>query len=328
MAVKILKHVLGLQSDFSLTKIRTLIKWARREHVSQDKEANLEQLKKHSITALIKEKIKKYQWDDDREVILGSISHFDNGKATLTAALTMYFASTGKRSSHYDKIDVAPKEHARGNVISSVRYETKNRHYVHLDFYGHADYVMTMITGARRCLDGRFHLASEALMAKLGIPRGVNQWIDKISELMDVVDCHIHFQECKTCLPFLLAVEDVSFINSIPDGGTVVTDCIETSTIKVGEMVGIVGMKDTMNTTAIGVKMHQRTIESATAGDKVHLYLKGLQREDTQRGMVLAKLGTINPYTMFTAILCVFKKKDGGEDSSPSLQVTSLINFA
>ncbi|KAK8652744.1 hypothetical protein V6N13_126769 [Hibiscus sabdariffa] len=91
--------------------------------------------------------------------------------------------------------------------------------------------------------------------------------------------------------------------------------CIDTGTIKVGEMVYIVGMKDTMNTTIIGVKMDQRTLESVTVRDKVHLWLKGLQREDIQRGMVLAKLGTINPYTMFVVILYVFKKKDGGKDS-------------
>nr|KJB19694.1 hypothetical protein B456_003G115000 [Gossypium raimondii] len=161
-------------------------------------------------------------------------------------------------------------------------------------------------------ISGSALLALEALMAKPSIPRGENQWVDKIYELMDAVDSYIPVPQRQTDLPFLLAVEDVF---SITGRGTVATGRIERGTVKVGETVDIVGLKDTRNVTVTGVEMFQKTLDDAMAGDNVGLLLRGVQKADIQRGMVLAKPGTITPHTKFSAIVYVLKKEEGGRHS-------------
>ncbi|CDP21402.1 unnamed protein product [Coffea canephora] len=152
----------------------------------------------------------------------------------------------------------------------------------------------------------------EALLANPGIKRGENQWVDKIYELMDAVDSYIPVPQRQTDLPFLLAVEDVF---SITGRGTVATGRVERGTVKVGETVDIVGLKDTRNTTVTGVEMFQKILDEAMAGDNVGLLLRGMQKVDIQRGMVLAKPGTITPHTKFEAIVYVLKKEEGGRHS-------------
>ncbi|GKV41994.1 hypothetical protein SLE2022_376600 [Rubroshorea leprosula] len=161
-------------------------------------------------------------------------------------------------------------------------------------------------------ISGSALLALEALMANPNIKRGENQWVDKIYELMDSVDSYIPIPQRQTDLPFLLAIEDVF---SITGRGTVATGRVERGTIKVGETVDIVGLKDTRNTTVTGVEMFQKTLDEAMAGDNVGLLLRGVQKEDIQRGMVLAKPGTITPHTKFVAIVYVLKKEEGGRHS-------------
>ncbi|GLU21534.1 hypothetical protein SLE2022_376670 [Rubroshorea leprosula] len=161
-------------------------------------------------------------------------------------------------------------------------------------------------------ISGSALLALEALMANPNIGRGENQWVDKIYELMDSVDSYIPIPQRQTDLPFLLAIEDVF---SITGRGTVATGRVERGTIKVGETVDIVGLKDTRNTTVTGVEMFQKTLDEAIAGDNVGLLLRGVQKDDIQRGMVLAKPGTITPHTKFVAIVYVLKKEEGGRHS-------------
>ncbi|KAE8678226.1 Elongation factor Tu [Hibiscus syriacus] len=161
-------------------------------------------------------------------------------------------------------------------------------------------------------VSGSALLALEALMAKPSIPRGENQWVDKIYELMDAVDSYIPVPQRQTDLPFLLAVEDVF---SITGRGTVATGRIERGTIKVGDTVDIVGLKETRNVTVTGVEMFQKILDDAMAGDNVGLLLRGVQKADIQRGMVLAKPGTITPHTKFSAIVYVLKKEEGGRHS-------------
>ncbi|KAK1295167.1 hypothetical protein QJS10_CPA16g00403 [Acorus calamus] len=122
-------------------------------------------------------------------------------------------------------------------------------------------------------------LALEALMANPAIKRGDDKWVDKIYELMDAVDSYIPIPQRQTELPFLLAIEDVF---SITGRGTVATGRVERGTVKVGETLEIVGLRETRNTT---------------------------------RGMVLAKPGTITPHTKFVAIVYVLKKEEGGRHS-------------
>ncbi|CAK9140762.1 unnamed protein product [Ilex paraguariensis] len=161
-------------------------------------------------------------------------------------------------------------------------------------------------------ISGSALLALEALMSNPSIKRGDNQWVDKIYELMDAVDSYIPIPQRQTELPFLLAIEDVF---SITGRGTVATGRVERGTIKVGDTVDIVGLKDTRSTTVTGVEMFQKILDEAMAGDNVGLLLRGIQKVDIQRGMVLAKPGTITPHTKFEAIVYVLKKEEGGRHS-------------
>ncbi|CAL9092503.1 unnamed protein product [Musa acuminata var. zebrina] len=161
-------------------------------------------------------------------------------------------------------------------------------------------------------ISGSALLALEALMANPSIKRGENSWVDKIYELMDSVDSYIPIPQRQTDLPFLLAVEDVF---SITGRGTVATGRVERGTIRIGETVDIVGLRETRNTTVTGVEMFQKTLDDALAGDNVGLLLRGVQKADIQRGMVLAKPGTITPHTKFVAIVYVLKKEEGGRHS-------------
>ncbi|KAL8091593.1 elongation factor TuB, chloroplastic-like [Apium graveolens] len=161
-------------------------------------------------------------------------------------------------------------------------------------------------------VSGSALLALEALMENPAIKRGENQWVDKIYALMDNVDEYIPIPQRQTELPFLMAIEDVF---SITGRGTVATGRVERGTIKVGETVDIVGLKDTRSTTVTGVEMFQKLLDDARAGDNVGLLLRGIQKIDIQRGMVLSKPGSITPHTKFESIVYILKKDEGGRHS-------------
>lgn len=152
-------------------------------------------------------------------------------------------------------------------------------------------------------------LAVEALTATPAINRGDNKWVDKILALMDSVDDYIPTPERDIDKPFLMAVEDVF---SITGRGTVATGRIERGKVKVGETVELVGIRDTRNTTVTGVEMFQKTLDEGMAGDNVGLLLRGVQKEDIERGMVLAKPGSITPHTQFESEVYILKKEEGG----------------
>jgi elongation factor Tu len=154
--------------------------------------------------------------------------------------------------------------------------------------------------------------ALQALEAMAGNPKtakGENEWVDKIYALMDNVDSYIPTPERDVDKPFLMAVEDVF---SITGRGTVATGRIERGKVKVGETVELVGIKDTRNTTVTGVEMFQKTLDEGMAGDNVGLLLRGVQKDQVQRGMVLAKPGSITPHTKFESEVYILKKEEGG----------------
>nr|YP_009028820.1 translation elongation factor Tu [Asterionellopsis glacialis]AGH28367.1 translation elongation factor Tu [Asterionellopsis glacialis] len=151
--------------------------------------------------------------------------------------------------------------------------------------------------------------AIEAISTNPEIKRGDNPWVDKIYALMDAVDEYIPTPERDTEKSFLMAIEDVF---SITGRGTVATGRIERGIIKVGETVEIVGVQDTQTTTITGVEMFQKTLDEGFAGDNVGILLRGVTREDIERGMVLAKPGTITPHTNFEAEVYVLTKDEGG----------------
>jgi len=139
--------------------------------------------------------------------------------------------------------------------------------------------------------------------------RGENEWVDKILDLMDAVDESIPEPEREIDKPFLMAIEDVF---SITGRGTVATGRIERGKVKVGETVQIVGIRDTRETTVTGVEMFRKQLEEGMAGDNAGLLLRGIQKEDIERGMVLVKPNSIKPHTKFEGEVYVLKKEEGG----------------
>ena len=152
-------------------------------------------------------------------------------------------------------------------------------------------------------------LALEALSENPQIKAGENPWVDKIYELMKQVDTYIPTPERQTDKPFLMAIEDVF---SITGRGTVATGRVERGTVKVGEQVELVGLQPTKATTVTGLEMFQKSLEESIAGDNVGVLLRGVQKEDIQRGMVLSKPGSMLPHTKFESQVYVLKKEEGG----------------
>jgi elongation factor Tu len=307
-------------------------------------------------------------------VNIGTIGHVDHGKTTLTAAITHYLAKTGlAQAKKYDEIDNAPEEKARGVTINvhHQEYETKNRHYAHVDCPGHADYIKNMITGAAQ-MDGAILVVSAAdgpmpqtrehvlLARQVGVPHivvflnkidvadkdlvelvemEVRDLLTKyefpgdkvtiirgsatkalegdtspigepaIQALMDALDKDIPEPKRATDQPFLLAVEDVF---SITGRGTVATGRVERGTVKVGENVEIVGIKDTQKTVVTGIEMFRKLLDDARAGDNVGILLRGIEKAQIERGQVIVAPGSIKPHTKFKAKLYVLTKDEGG----------------
>ena len=310
---------------------------------------------------------------------IGTIGHVDHGKTSLTAAITKVLAETGGATfTAYDQIDKAPEEKARGITISTahVEYETKNRHYAHVDCPGHADYVKNMITGAAQ-MDGAILVVASTdgpmpqtrehilLARQVGVPRivvfmnkvdiadpelvelvelEIRELLSKyefpgdeipiipgsalkaldaassgqeashpdmqcIFKLMEAVDTYIPTPERDVDRPFLMPVEDVF---SITGRGTVGTGRIERGIIKVNEEVEIVGFGLHKKSTVTGIEMFRKLLDEGRAGDNVGLLLRGVDKEELERGMVIAKPGSITPHHKFKAQAYVLNKDEGG----------------
>ncbi len=145
--------------------------------------------------------------------------------------------------------------------------------------------------------------------AALRAIQGDQQWIDKIQELFDAIDNHIPQPVRQIDKPFLMPVEDVF---SITGRGTVATGRIERGKIKVGEEVEMVGLGSAKKAIVTGVEMFRKILDDGQAGDNVGLLLRGVAKEEIERGMVLAKGGSIKPHTKFKAEVYVLTKEEGG----------------
>jgi elongation factor Tu len=139
--------------------------------------------------------------------------------------------------------------------------------------------------------------------------RGENDWVDAIYKLMDEVDAYIPTPEREVDKPFLMAVEDVF---SITGRGTVATGRIERGTVKVQDEVELVGIRNTQKTTVTGIEMFKKSLDQGLAGDNAGILLRGLKKEDIERGMVIAKPGSITPHTLFESEVYILKKEEGG----------------
>ena len=277
---------------------------------------------------------------------VGTIGHIDHGKTTLTSAITKVLAKNNPKIEvrEFDSIDNAPEEKARGITIAvaHVEYETSNRHYAHIDCPGHADYIKNMITGAAQ-MDGAILVVAATdgpmpqtrehvlLARQVNVPsvvvflnkcdmvddaelldlvelevrdllksyqcpgddipvirgsalkamEGDAQWEKGIEELMAAVDSYIPQPVRELDKPFLMPIEDIF---TITGRGTVVT----------------------------GVEMFRQILDEGMAGDNVGLLLRGVDKEEVERGQVIAKPSSITPHKKFKAEIYVLKKEEGG----------------
>ncbi|MDR7422429.1 MAG: elongation factor Tu [Armatimonadota bacterium] len=152
--------------------------------------------------------------------------------------------------------------------------------------------------------------ALEALQGNPQLKRGENAWVDRIYELMEAVDRYIPTPVREVDKPFLMAVEDIF---TITGRGTVATGRVERGKVTVGEEIEIVGLRPAAKRTVVtGLEMFRKSLDEALAGDNIGVLLRGVEKDEVERGMVLAKPGTIKPHTEFEAEVYVLTKEEGG----------------
>jgi elongation factor Tu len=308
---------------------------------------------------------------------VGTIGHVDHGKTTLTAAITYVLSQEGlAQKMDYDSIDAAPEEKERGITINTahVEYETKKRHYAHVDCPGHADYVKNMVTGAAQ-MDGAILVVAATdgpmpqtrehilLARQVGVPKivvfmnkvdlvddqemlelvemEVRELLDQyefdgdnasviqgsalkalegdpaaqaqIKALMDAVDAEIPEPVRLVDQPFLMPIEDVF---SITGRGTVATGRIERGVIETGNNVEIIGMmkegEKPLTSVVTGVEMFRKILSRGEAGDNAGLLLRGIDKDDIKRGMVICAPGSVKPHKKFKCEVYVLSKEEGG----------------
>nr|YP_010260937.1 translational elongation factor Tu [Cephaleuros virescens]UIB38691.1 translational elongation factor Tu [Cephaleuros virescens] len=162
-------------------------------------------------------------------------------------------------------------------------------------------------------VSGSALLALQNLLDNPKVEPGESKWVDKIYQLMDAVDNYIPTPARQTEKPFLMAVEDVL---TITGRGTVATGRVERGQLKIGDTVEIIGLKDTKNATVTGLEMFQKSLEETLAGDNVGVLLRGIGKNEIQRGMVLAKPGSLKAHTQFRAQVYILTKEEGGRHTS------------
>jgi elongation factor Tu len=146
-------------------------------------------------------------------------------------------------------------------------------------------------------------------VSALGALNGEEEWMKTVEELMEAVDQYVPVPERVTDKPFLMPIEDIF---SIQGRGTVVTGRIETGICKVGEEMEIVGFRDTRKTVITGIEMFKKLLDEGRAGDNTGLLLRGIEKNDVERGQVIAKPGTIKPHRKFKGEVYVLSKDEGG----------------
>jgi elongation factor Tu len=149
----------------------------------------------------------------------------------------------------------------------------------------------------------------ETMTEKPKLQKGEDKWVDKIYALMEAVDSYIPTPERAVDQPFLMAVEDVF---TITGRGTVATGRIERGKVKVGDKVELVGIEATRDTTVTGIEMFKKSLDEGMAGDNAGILLRGIQKDDIERGMVLAKPGSITPHTQVESEVYILTEKEGG----------------
>ncbi len=310
-------------------------------------------------------------------VNVGTIGHVDHGKTTLTTALLKVLSKTGQ-AKEMAYADIAKGGTVRDDTkivtiaVSHVEYESKKRHYAHIDCPGHADYIKNMITGAAQ-MDGAVLVVSAAdgpmpqtrehvlLARQVNVPSlvvfmnkcdlvedkelldlvemEVRELLTKyefpgdkipvirgsatkalagdsseygepsILKLVDALDNSIPEPKREMDKPFLMAVEDVF---SITGRGTVATGRVERGKAKVGDNIEIIGIQDTKKSVITGIEMFRKVMDECIAGDNVGILLRGIEKDQIERGQVLAAPGSITPHKKFHASVYILNKEEGG----------------
>jgi len=311
-------------------------------------------------------------------VNVGTIGHIDHGKSTLTAALVAYCAHIGQaKAKSYAEITKGGTVRDASKTVTiaaaHVEYESKTRHYAHVDCPGHADFIKNMITGAAQ-MDGailvvaadtgpmpqtrehvllarqvnvpamvvflnKVDLVDDAELLEL-VELEVRELLNKyefpgdtikiirgnakmavenpgdakatacIQALLDAIDSDIPQPVREVDKPLLVAVEDVF---SISGRGTVATGRIERGRVKVGDNVELVGLNEAnIASTVTGVEMFQKELGEGQAGDNVGILLRGIDKKQIDRGMVICKPGSIKPHTEFDCQCYILNKEEGG----------------
>ena len=279
-------------------------------------------------------------------VNIGTIGHVDHGKTTLTAAITLYLSKKGLATAkRYDEIDNAPEEKARGVTINvhHAEYETAARHYAHVDCPGHADYIKNMITGAAQ-MDGAILVVSAAdgpmpqtrehvlLARQVGVPH-IIVYLNKIDvadkDLVELVEMEVRELLTKYEFPgdkitvirgsATKALEGeetdigtksieklvAALDNDIPEPKRA-TD--QPFLMAVEDVFSITGR----GTVATGLEMFRKLLDDARAGDNVGVLLRGIDKDQIERGQVVCAPGSIKPHKKFKAKLYVLSKDEGG----------------
>ena len=310
-------------------------------------------------------------------VNVGTIGHVDHGKTTLTTSILKVLSKTGQ-AKEMAYADIAKGGTVRDDTnfvtiaVSHVEYESKKRHYAHIDCPGHADYIKNMITGAAQ-MDGAVLVVSAAdgpmpqtrehvlLARQVNVPSlvvfmnkcdlvedkelldlvemEVRELLTKyefpgdkipvirgsatkalagdqseygepsILKLVDALDNSIPEPKREMDKPFLMAVEDVF---SITGRGTVATGRVERGKAKVGDTIEIIGIQDTKKSVVTGIEMFRKVMDECIAGDNVGILLRGIEKDQIERGQVLAAPGSITPHKKFHASVYILNKEEGG----------------
>ncbi|MDU7306909.1 MAG: GTP-binding protein, partial [Escherichia coli] len=256
-------------------------------------------------------------------VNIGTIGHVDHGKTTLTAAITKVLSEEYpdlNDSFAFDEIDKAPEEKARGITIniSHVEYQTKKRHYAHVDAPGHADYIKNMITGAAQ-MDGAILVVAATdgpmpqtrehvlLARQVGVP-----YIVVALNKCDMVDDEEILELVEMEVRELLASQDydedapivhVSAYQALQGDEKWKKSILE---------LKLIGIRYKATTTVTGIEMFRKMLDDGEAGDNVGLLLRGVKREDVERGQCVCAPGAYTPHTNFEGSVYVLSKDEGG----------------
>jgi elongation factor Tu len=280
-------------------------------------------------------------------VNIGTIGHVDHGKTTLTAAITKTLALKGQAQYEaYDMIDKAPEERERGITINTAQMDgailvvaasdgpmAQTKEHILLArqvgvpaivvFMNKADQVddpelLELVEMDIRETLNEYEFPGDDLpiivgsaLAALEAPDDLsNEAYKPILELMDAVDSYIPTPERDDAKPFLMPIEDTMTISG---RGTVVTGRVERGRLNVNETVEIVGLsEEKLSTVVTGIEMFRKTLDFAEAGDNIGALLRGITRDQVERGQVLCKPGSIHPHTKFKGQVYVLKKEEGG----------------